>query len=70
MFLKKSARQRHFALGIPNSRTCDRVFGNDFYRKKFMTVVRKHLCTGDCNRKQGDRNGKAGKSEWFDWMSE
>ncbi len=22
--------ERHFVLGIPNSRTCDRVFGNDF----------------------------------------
>ena len=48
-----------FVSGHSELRACDRVFGNDLYPKSFMTVVRKHLCAGD-------RNGKAGKSEWFD----
>ncbi len=42
-------------------RTCVRVFGNEFFPQKFTTGVRKRFCTGD-------RNRKAGKSEWCDRM--
>ncbi len=46
-----------FVSHIPNTRPCDRVFGVKFYRTRLMTVVRKHMCTGDRNRKvEGDRN--------------
>ncbi len=46
-----------FVSPIPNTRTCDRVFGNKFYRTRLMTVVRKDMRAGDRNRKiEDDRN--------------
>jgi hypothetical protein len=36
-----------FVSPFPNTRTCDRVFESEFYRTRLLTVVRKHMRTGD-----------------------
>jgi hypothetical protein len=46
-----------FAPPFPNTWIHVRVFGNECLSSKFMTVVRKHLRTGDRNRKKSRKIG-------------